>query len=38
MKKCSSDMLSEELINDSDDVINLETEGQTASEELSFEM
>jgi hypothetical protein len=37
-EESSSDVLSEELVIDSDDVINLEIEGQTASEELSFEM
>jgi hypothetical protein len=37
-EESSSDMLSEELIIDSNDVINLETEGQTASQESSSKM
>jgi hypothetical protein len=37
-EESSSDMLSEELIIDSDDVINLEIEGQTVREESSFKM
>jgi hypothetical protein len=34
----SSEMLSEELLIDSDDVINLEIEGETAREESSFKI
>jgi hypothetical protein len=37
-EESSSDMLSKELVIDSDDVINLEIEGQTESEESRFEI
>jgi hypothetical protein len=37
-EESSSDMLSEELVIDSEDEINLETEGKTVREELSNEM